>query len=87
MTCETTPASKKVSLFSLSCLFKLSKRCFVDVTEMLCKLGQNKVKLRNLAMIHHHVTFVYLAFNKEKKLLLKEKQSFLYLAKPQGSQK
>ena len=46
---------------------------------------------RNIAqlgrMIHHHVTFVYLAFNKEKKLLLKEKQSFLYLAKPQGSQK
>ena len=68
MTCETTPASKKVSLFSLSCLFKLSKRCFVDVTEMLCKLKSNIAQLGR--MIHHHVTFVYLAFNKEKSCVI-----------------
>ena len=58
---------------------KMFRRRYGDALQInIAQLGR---------MIHHHVTFVYLAFSKEKKLLLKEKQSFLYLAKPQGSQK
>ena len=54
---------------------------------MLCKL---KGKIAQLGrMIHHHVTFVYLAFNKEKSCVIsyKEKQSFMYLAKGHRSKK